>query len=80
VSDTSFYDARIFQEQMDTTLELSRPAVIWKVRVFPDENKWCALYGEDIQNGVAGFGDTPDAATRDFDRNWYAQKLKQTIL
>jgi hypothetical protein len=37
-----------------------------------DGNKWCVLYGENLQDGVAGFGDSPDLASRDFDRAWYA--------
>lgn len=26
---------------------------------FKDGSQWCALYGEDLQIGIAGFGDTP---------------------
>ena len=44
-------------------------------RIFPDGNKWCCLYGENIQNGVAGFGDTPVAAVGDFENNFWNQKL-----
>lgn len=32
---------------------------------FKDGNKWCALYGEDLQVGIAGFGDTPFMAMVD---------------
>ena len=34
------------------------------VRVFKDGNKWCALHGEDLQEGTAGFGCTPQDALR----------------
>jgi len=27
-----------------------------------DGNKWCVLYGEDLQVGIAGFGDNPHEA------------------
>lgn len=27
-----------------------------------DGNQWCALFGEDLQVGVAGFGDSPHEA------------------
>lgn len=35
-----------------------------------DGNQWCALYGDNLQDGVAGFGDSPDAAYYDFDKQW----------
>jgi hypothetical protein len=37
-------------------------------------NKWRALYGENPQDGVAGFGDTPDEAFADFDRLWFTHR------
>lgn len=44
-----------------------------KPRMLIDGNKWCALYGENIQDGVAGFGDSPYEACMDFNTNWYAK-------
>jgi len=38
-----------------------------------DGNQWCVLYGEDLQTGVAGFGDTPHRAVLDFNASWYKQ-------
>ena len=55
MSDTSFYDAKLYEEQMNTALELGRPSVIWKVRVFPDGDKWIALYGENIRGRCGWF-------------------------
>lgn len=36
------------------------------------ENKetWGVTYGEDVQQGIAGFGSTPELAFRDFVRSW----------
>ena len=51
--------------------ERQRPSVLFKPDVYMDGNQWCALYGEDIQTGVCGFGDSPDAATRAFDNAWW---------
>ena len=31
---------------------------------------WCALYGDNLQDRVAGFGESPELAYQDFDRNW----------
>ena len=30
-----------------------------KPKIYMDGNMWCVLYGEDLMNGVAGFGKTP---------------------
>ncbi|AUR85540.1 hypothetical protein NVP1076O_35 [Vibrio phage 1.076.O._10N.286.51.B7] len=34
--------------------------------VFKDGNKWCCLVGDNIQEGVAGFGFTPAEAISEF--------------
>jgi hypothetical protein len=44
-----------------------------KPKIFRDGNKWCVLYGEDIQSGVAGFGKTPFEATRDWNKQWHEE-------
>lgn len=49
-----------------------RPSVLYKPKISIDENQWCALYGDDLQNGVAGFGRSPEEAMWDFDKNWRA--------
>jgi hypothetical protein len=51
-------------------LEKARPFMLLRPRMFPDGNQWCALYGENIQEGVAGFGDTPAKAAVQFDIEW----------
>ncbi len=51
--------------------EYDRPCVIWKPKLSIDGNQWCALYGDDLQSGVSGFGDSPAAAMYDFDKNWH---------
>lgn len=35
---------------------------------FKDGGRWCVLLGEDIQTGIAGFGDTPIEAVLAFGR------------
>lgn len=56
--------------------ELRRPSIMLKPSIFIDGNKWCALYGDNLQDGVAGFGDSPEEAFWDFDKSWVA-KLKE---
>lgn len=62
-------------EMQVTAMRQGSPHVLMRPRIFPDGTAWCALYGEDLQAGVAGFGDTPEAACADFDKNWSGQKL-----
>lgn len=47
-----------------------RPSMMLRPRLSIDGDKWCALHGEDLQNGVAGFGDSPAEAYIDFDAQW----------
>lgn len=63
------------QEWLYTAAAHSCPSAVFKPRIYPDGNQWCALYGEDLQNGVAGFGDTPVLAMENFDHNWRSQTL-----
>lgn len=51
-----------------------RPSVLYRPSLAPDGSKWCALYGEDLATGVAGFGDTPAQAMADFDQAWAKQR------
>lgn len=46
------------------------PSAIHKPKVFQDGDQWCALYGDNIQEGVCGFGDSPAAAINDFNNCW----------
>jgi hypothetical protein len=46
------------------------PHVLMRPSISIDGNMWCALYGENLQDGVAGFGDSPALAMEAFDREW----------
>lgn len=46
------------------------PSVLFQPRLSIDGDHWCALYGDNLQDGVAGFGKSPAAAMWDFDCNW----------
>ena len=49
---------------------LAAPHVLYKPTLKPDGTEWCALLGDDLMVGVAGFGDTPEAAMKAFDEAW----------
>lgn len=38
-----------------------------------DGNQWCFLWGENLQEGVAGFGDTPHKAMLAFEDAMYSK-------
>lgn len=63
------------QEALRNEHERSRPFFLLTPRIYPNGNQWCCLYGDNLQEGVAGFGDTPHKASLDFDRNWLNQAL-----
>lgn len=52
--------------------EHTRPSVLYRPRLSVDGNQRCALYGENLRDGVAGFGDSPAAAMAAFDAAWGA--------
>lgn len=68
--DISHQVAIIAQEFSITADEQRRPSVLFRPRLFIDGDCWCALYGENLQDGVAGFGKSPKFAMEDFDKTW----------
>ena len=50
--------------------ERERPSYLWKPKLSFDGNQWCAFYGENLQDCVVGFGDSPAKAMLEFDRAW----------
>lgn len=52
---------------------IKRPSVQFRPRLGVDGNQWFVLYGENLQDGIAGFGNTPELAMLDFDRNWKSE-------
>ena len=50
--------------------EYQRPSVVFKPALTKDGNMWCALFSENLQEGVAGFGETPSKAMYAFDAAW----------
>lgn len=52
-----------------------RPSSLYRPDLTRDGNMWCALYGQNLMDGVAGFGESPELAYADFDKQWRT-KLK----
>lgn len=53
--------------------EQMRPCVVFKPALSRDGNMWCALFGENLHEGVAGFGETPAKAMYAFDHAWLTE-------
>lgn len=60
----------IYNIQYAAALDMRRPSRQYRPSLGIDGNKWCALYGENLQEGVAGFGDSPEEAMYAFDQAW----------
>lgn len=74
--DISHQVEMVKHEFICAAMEYQRPSVMFRPALTLDGNKYCALYGDDLQSGCAGFGDSVEEAMRDFDKNWTA-KLPQ---
>ena len=44
------------------------PHMKFKPKLFKKENIWCALYGNNMEDGIIGFGETPNKALKAFDK------------
>jgi len=66
------WDDQIKQSELCRTIEAQEMNlfVLLDCTLTRDGNQWCVLYGEDLQVGICGFGDTPRLAIYDFNRQW----------
>lgn len=72
VASTICHEAQMASLAIQDTFreQSSRPSVLYRPRLTMDGSQWCAVYGEDLQNSIAGFGSSPAEAMTDFDKNW----------
>lgn len=45
------------------------------LKPYKDGNMWCFLFGDDLQSGVSGFGETVMKAIYDFNKNFHAETI-----
>ena len=74
VFDISFTRDILQQEFYAVAAEMMRPSVLFRPTLMADGDSWCALLGDDLQVGVAGFGDTPAAAMAAFDKAFATER------
>lgn len=72
-SQRQHHNEMLFQERMIAATESSQYNLVslLKPKIYIDGNQWCVIYGDNIQDGVCGFGDTPLKAICEFNSSWY---------
>ncbi len=53
--------------------ERNRPFHHMKPKLYIDGDQWCCLFGENLQDGICGFGASPAAAAYAFDVAFHAK-------
>jgi len=71
--------AILIQDFCAAAQEMARPAVVFKPTLSADGDMWCALLGEDLQSGIAGFGKTPAEAMIAFDQAFYKGRTPAAV-
>ncbi len=64
-------DFEAARETASRAQTMNTPSMMLLPKLSIDGDQWCALFGESLQNGVAGFGDSPNEAYLDFDKAWF---------
>ena len=70
--DNSWRDDQLHNNRMNTEHQKQEFGPVTMLGLTPkkDGDQWMFLLGEDLQSGVAGFGDTPYKAMEDFNKNY----------
>lgn len=59
------------QAYRDMAMCANEPCVLYRPQLSIDGDHWCALYGENLQDGVCGFGKSPELAMLAFNQAWW---------
>lgn len=70
------YNDEIFGHQLEEARIKRGVALVASLTLIPfrDGDQWCYLSGNNIQEGITGFGETPFQAAQDFEINFCAIK------
>ena len=77
--DISWTVEALKQEFCVSIYEQRRPSVLFRPTLSADGDQWCALFGDNLQEGVAGFGETPEKAMLAFDIAWLNERTPYAI-
>lgn len=61
-----------WESELARSIQTQEYALFAQLRplITQDGNQWCVLYGKDLHDGIAGFGDTPYLAVLAFNAEW----------
>ena len=59
--------------------EHERPSAVFRPKLSVDGDRWCALYGASIHDGLAGFGASAAEAMSDFDLRWNQKETARAV-
>ena len=63
--------AEIVSMEVDGANKRRLWAVILGLKPIKDGDRWCILYGQNLHDGIAGFGDSPVDAIQAFEHEMY---------
>ena len=71
-SQRQHHEVMYHQERMNLAVEKIEYNLfsMLKPKLYKDGNSWCCLYGENIAEGIVGFGETPYKAILDWNKQW----------
>ena len=72
-SEVEMLTGKVYEDLRYSAEQWGKPHVTMRPSLTIDGNQWCALYGKNLMEGVAGFGDSPAEAMIDFDRQWFTK-------
>jgi len=82
MSDTNWQHEEICYQEKLRSLEIEAHYKLFSMlrpSVTMDGKKWCVLYGDNIQDGVCGFGDTINDAISEFNQAFYTPARKEQL-
>lgn len=79
-ANVSHYADMARQAIVQAAAEFERPSVLFRPKLSADGTMWCALLGDDLQSGIAGFGETPAKAMYAFDQAFWKEKTPAVYL
>ena len=73
------YETKAAESRLNAAVEAEEMNLfsILKPKIFVDGGQWCVLFGDNLQDGIAGFGDTPRKAVWAFNKAWDAPLPQQ---
>lgn len=65
------HEMELWETQFETELRRQYWAVVLGLKPVQDGDQYCILWGDNLQEGVAGFGPTPFDAIKAFEQAMY---------